>query len=455
MSADISISIKDWSTTEGSNAPLGTTSISQNLDDNLRTIQAAVRYLMSRDTIASATTCDIGSKDAFTIDITGTTAITGLGTVSAGILKCVVFAGVLTLTYNGTSLKLPTSADITTAAGDSALMISLGSGNWECLSYSRRSGSPLVVNSLGDGTVSLPALAFSADLNTGLYRIGSDSLGISAGGSLVATFAATGIDLASPATKHITLTSGINSSGTDAGDINLVGGGANSGNAEGGDINLTAGASNGTSGGGDIALVAGQGGNTGAGGVVQITAGAPGTASSGNGGDITLTGGSITDNALSGDGGDIILRGGAASTTQSSASGGHVILRPGDAYTDGQVKFQLVGLTDALSVLGSNGHIEVVDASGSPTISSGAGTGATIAGTDTAFRVTLGTTPTTSVVIAFAATWTNAPICLANYGDTNIAVRCTPTTTGVTITFASTPTATKTLEVFCIGRRAT
>lgn len=455
MAADTLTHLKDWVTSVAGNYPRGTTAINGNLDDNLDMVQIIMRYeLATRGAIASAATCDLGTKDEGALDISGTVTITSFGTVSAGIRKLVTFTGALTLTYNVTSLILPTSANITTEAGDVALLESLGSGNWKCLLYYRKSGSPLLVNSLSDGSAAAPALAFTLDTNTGLYRVGADSLGVSAGGSNVATFAATGIDLVSPATKNITLTSGNNSGGTDAGDINLVGGGAASGNAEGGDINLTAGQSNGTSGGGDVVVTAGQGGNTGAGGVIQLIAGAPGTASSGNGGDITLAGGSITDNALSGDGGDIILRGGAASTTQASASGGHVILRPGDAYTDGQVKFQLVGLTDALAVLGANGHIEVVDASGTPTISSGAGTGPSIAGTDNAFRVTLGTTPTTSVVIAFAAAWTNPPMCFANYGDTNIAVRCTPTTTGVTITFASTPTAAKTLEVFCIGRRA-
>jgi hypothetical protein len=38
---------------------------------------------------------------------------------------------------------LPGGADIATAAGDSAEFISLGSGNWMCLSYTRANGAPL------------------------------------------------------------------------------------------------------------------------------------------------------------------------------------------------------------------------------------------------------------------------------------------------------------------------
>jgi hypothetical protein len=47
------------------------------------------------------------------------------------------------LTHNGTSLILPGSASITTAANDVAGFRSLGSGNWQCEWYQRASGSAL------------------------------------------------------------------------------------------------------------------------------------------------------------------------------------------------------------------------------------------------------------------------------------------------------------------------
>lgn len=47
----------------------------------------------------------------------------------------------LTLTHNVTSLKLPGSANITTAAGDVGFFLSLGSANWKCLHYSKANGS--------------------------------------------------------------------------------------------------------------------------------------------------------------------------------------------------------------------------------------------------------------------------------------------------------------------------
>lgn len=93
--------------------------------------------------IASATTTDIGAATGNFVDVTGTTTITGLGTVQAGTIRFVRFTGILTLTHSGTALILPTTANVTTAAGDRAIFVSLGSGNWLCLAYQRADGTPL------------------------------------------------------------------------------------------------------------------------------------------------------------------------------------------------------------------------------------------------------------------------------------------------------------------------
>ena len=94
--------------------------------------------------IASATTTDIGAATGNSLTVTGTTTITGLGTVQAGTRRIVTFSGALTLTHNVTSLILPTAANITTAAGDVAEFSSLGSGNWKCTNYQRADGTSLV-----------------------------------------------------------------------------------------------------------------------------------------------------------------------------------------------------------------------------------------------------------------------------------------------------------------------
>lgn len=93
--------------------------------------------------VASATTTDIGAATGESITITGTTTITGLGTKAAGCIRFVTFSGALILTHNATSLILPTAANITTVAGDTAAFVSLGSGNWKCFDYTRASGAAL------------------------------------------------------------------------------------------------------------------------------------------------------------------------------------------------------------------------------------------------------------------------------------------------------------------------
>lgn len=93
--------------------------------------------------IASASTTDIGAANGVVLDITGTNTITSFGNVTAGITRLVRFTGATTITYNATSMILPGSKDITTAAGDRATFVSLGSGNWLCHSYMKAAGTAI------------------------------------------------------------------------------------------------------------------------------------------------------------------------------------------------------------------------------------------------------------------------------------------------------------------------
>ena len=137
--ADVAADIKDWSTTASSNSPADATTVGAGLADNFQQIQATVRAAFAHkgSDIASATTADLGAVTGYYHDITGTTTITGFGTVSAGVRKVLQFDGSLTLTYNATSMILPGNVDITTAAGDHLEAMSLGSGNWVVLWYSK------------------------------------------------------------------------------------------------------------------------------------------------------------------------------------------------------------------------------------------------------------------------------------------------------------------------------
>jgi hypothetical protein len=137
------MSLKDWLTTAISNSsppPYGAPEnmTMANVNNVMRQIMADVRTLAIDDTIASAATCDLGTKDATFLTVTGTTTITGFGNVSAGIYKFVRFAGALTLTHNATSLILQTGANRVTVAGECGLYKSEGSGNWREYFYSQQ-----------------------------------------------------------------------------------------------------------------------------------------------------------------------------------------------------------------------------------------------------------------------------------------------------------------------------
>jgi hypothetical protein len=113
---------------------------------------------------ASASTVDLGAIAASNIRITGTTTINSFGTVRSGITKTVRFAGALTLTYNATSMILPGAASITTSADDTAVFVSLGSGNWICVSFLDAAGIP----TFGAGWAAVLAAAIGANWATAL-----------------------------------------------------------------------------------------------------------------------------------------------------------------------------------------------------------------------------------------------------------------------------------------------
>jgi hypothetical protein len=93
-------------------------------------------------TLASSTTTDFGSVPQAVKTISGTTTITSFGSSArTGTRHTAIFAGVLDLTHNATSLILPGAATITTAAGDLADAIYLGGGNWRVVNYTRANGN--------------------------------------------------------------------------------------------------------------------------------------------------------------------------------------------------------------------------------------------------------------------------------------------------------------------------
>lgn len=104
------------------------------------TMSAAAINGAVRVDVASAATTAIGGAASNYVRITGTTTITGLGTVASGVYRDVVFAGALILTHSAALLLPNNGNNITTATNDRAGFVSDGSGNWTCLWYQRANG---------------------------------------------------------------------------------------------------------------------------------------------------------------------------------------------------------------------------------------------------------------------------------------------------------------------------
>lgn len=142
--------ISELSQTASSNSPAGSESPTT-ADDYFRTYASFIAQLRdgkgftAESDVASAATADIGAVNSYFVRITGTTTITSFGTNYNG-PRFVRFAGILTLTHNATTLILPTGANITTAAGDTAIVVPVGNAatGWQVVAYQKANGQALV-----------------------------------------------------------------------------------------------------------------------------------------------------------------------------------------------------------------------------------------------------------------------------------------------------------------------
>lgn len=140
--------LEQWDETNANNTDVGSINIDENcpssgMNNAVREHMSQIAKWLGDDTLASAATTDLGSVPGRYKIITGTVTITGLGTIKAGTIAYLKFSGILTLTHNATSLILPGGGNIITAAGDTAIVVSEGSGNWRCVSYQRAQAVPL------------------------------------------------------------------------------------------------------------------------------------------------------------------------------------------------------------------------------------------------------------------------------------------------------------------------
>jgi hypothetical protein len=91
-------------------------------------------------TLPSAGVVNLNSATGNYLHISGTDTINSFGTCPAGARFVLMFEGILTLTYNATSLIIPGLANKTTAVGDCCMIVSEGSGNWRIVGYFAISG---------------------------------------------------------------------------------------------------------------------------------------------------------------------------------------------------------------------------------------------------------------------------------------------------------------------------
>jgi hypothetical protein len=131
------------------NSKLNLASISQNISHSGTMSHTGVVTLTKNLKLAKG--ADVASANALTLgtdgnyfDITGTTAITSIGTLGVGTVVRLHFDGALTLTHHADDLILPGAANITTAAGDEAEFVEYATGDWRCVDYQKASGQSVV-----------------------------------------------------------------------------------------------------------------------------------------------------------------------------------------------------------------------------------------------------------------------------------------------------------------------
>lgn len=143
--------LEDWDEVAANNLDLNGIPLAENatrppmVNNWMREDMAQIAKWLGDDTLVAAATTDLGTVPGRYIVITGNTTITAFGTIKAGTIKYLKFSGTPTITYNVTSMILPAAINIAAAVGDSAIVVSEGSGNWRLLDYMRAAGTTLVV----------------------------------------------------------------------------------------------------------------------------------------------------------------------------------------------------------------------------------------------------------------------------------------------------------------------
>lgn len=367
-------------------------------------------FLQAEETVTiSAGVNDLSTTRASTLvfSASGTPAATGFGTMTAGTRRFVRVGGAMSVTYNSTSMITPGAASINFVAGDTFVIVSLGSGNWKMDSYTLSSGVAVSLNQVGAASAAAAADHTDYTINW-KWKLTSSTYGLRINEPSASTFAGAILVYAettatSTAVPFLAKCNGPSSTYDGYFGFYTAGGVL-----------------------GSVTVRAGTSGS-GAGGTLDLRS-AP--AVSGAGGALNIISGG---GAGTGAGGDINITTGAG----SSAAAGNIVMTPSlTGTTKGQIQLA--------------GYMRVTSGT-APTIASGAGSGATIGGYDNAFGVVTGTSPASPIVINLGRTIAGG-YAVANCTQTGITLHCTVSTTQISIAYAGgTLSSGQTITVIMLG----
>jgi len=121
--------------------------------------------------------------------------------------------------------------------------------------------------------------------------------------------------------------------------------------------------------------------------------------------------------------------------------------------TDGETDYvvQVSSTDDSTVMMGVRGNGHWVSETGTAPVLSSCGTTPSITGTDTAGKITIGTSASSTCTMTFADQYANAPACSITNGTDDVPVFATTSTTVLTITDGATDFSSDVIMYTCIG----
>lgn len=427
---DVATALTDSLDRQGRGAPLANISMGSFKLTTLAAATAAAdapKYsqVVNQDavTIASASTVDLAANLQSAVSVTGTTTITSFGTGAAsGVRKFITFTGALTLTHSST-LICPGSTNISIAAGDSIEVKSEGSNIWRVTNYQSGGGLSTRLSQLAAATAANTIANVDYTQTWAWDSLGSGDIGLQISGSSGSSLGTLmQVKWSSPSGLPPAYLFRVFGDSASVSTFDITGSSftlrpAMAARAPGNGSDCTIGAQN-----------------------------AESATSAVNGGHMYVYGG---NSGVTGTGGSVIIQPGTGTVAP-----GAVDLRDSGGGSVAKVKVNTTGveLSGTGKTVLNTKHTFVDNTNGAPTITSGGGTGVTIAGSDVAFEVVAGTGSPTTFTATFANAWATAPqIVLTGCSQAGVRLSYTATTTTVQISTDSAWSSGAKISVVCLG----